>query len=289
MAISPARLSRREWLQFLGAFGAAAALPTLPLGCKSSAHGESGFFTADERRALGALANVVLPPDDTPGGEALGAVPFIERLLTAFDTSPPMIFAGGPYSGRHPFSDKKGKASSEFPPNDFLTFLPLDRVSEAAWRLKLFGSTALEGGAPNEGMMGAVVGLRDQMKTGLATAMKNAPAPLETLNAAGLKAEFDSLDATFRDLLIDLVSKAAFSAPEYGGNPDLAGWKLANFEGDIQPLGYSIYDESAGTYRERPEAPMSTANPGPDPAPIDAQTRAFLEKLVAATGGKTFP
>lgn len=291
MAINAARLTRREWLQFLGALSATAALPVLPLACKSVTPpgADAGFLAADEKRALGALANAVLPPDDTPGGEALGAVPFIERLLTAFDTSPPMIFAGGPFSGRNPFSDKNGKASTTFPPNDFVTFLRLDRVSEAAWRLKLFGSASLEGGAPNEALMGSVVGLRDQVKNGLATAMKNAPSPLETLDPVGLKAEFDSLDGSFRDLLIELVSKAAFSDPEYGGNPALSGWKLANYEGDTQPLGYSIYDESAGTYRERPEAPMSTANPGPDPAPVDDASRAFILKVIAATGGKTFP
>lgn len=60
-----------------------------------------GFFTDAERAAVGAFANVIVPPEPgKPGGAELGAVAFIERLLTAFDVTPPAIYANGPYSGR---------------------------------------------------------------------------------------------------------------------------------------------------------------------------------------------
>src|SRR4051794_34890529 len=118
-------LSRRAMLKV---FAVAAALP-LP-GCSSSSEGEqvaAGFFSESERRALGAIANVVIPPEQgSPGGEALGAVSYIERLCTAFDVSPPAIFADGPYSGRAPFAD------GSFPPNDFARFALLDRVQMKA-------------------------------------------------------------------------------------------------------------------------------------------------------------
>src|SRR5262245_26830840 len=124
---STTRYSRRGILRALGAVAATTALP----GCSANENVSPvapPFFSPAERRALGALANSVLPPDDTPGGAALGAVVYIERLLTAFDVEPPPLFAGGPYSGRTPFPDGAGGASTERPPNDFATFLPLDRI-----------------------------------------------------------------------------------------------------------------------------------------------------------------
>src|SRR5438552_2802844 len=60
------------------------------------------YFTDDERKALGALADAIIPPDGDPGGKDLGAVPYLEQLLTAFESDPPKVFAGGPFSGRAP-------------------------------------------------------------------------------------------------------------------------------------------------------------------------------------------
>jgi len=279
-------ISRREAIHLLGALGAASALPA---GCSSERVNPAPmpFFSDDERRGLGALADAVLPPDDTPGGAALGTVAYVERLLTAFDLDPPAIFAGGPYSGRTPEPDGKGGASKTFPPNDFERFLPLDRVTEAAMRLWLYGSKGVAGGAPNDAIVGPIVGLRDRVKQGLADAMASSPAPLDTLDAEGKAAALE-VDPDFRDLLVELVAEAAFSAPEYGGNPELAGWKLVHFEGDSMPLGYSLFDEGAGAYRERPEAPVSTANPGPDPDPMDDATLELLRTVVGVTGGKEF-
>lgn len=272
-------LSRREMIAWLGAAAAVA--------CSSSPSPppQGGFFTDAERRALGALANAVLPPDGGAGGEALGAVPFIERLLTALDGlgpgEAPRLMAGGPFSGRQPFPD------GTVPPNDFATWLEVDRVTLASWRLALYGSAGV-GGGPNDAIVGVVIGLREVVENGLADAMKGSPAPLETLDQAGIVDAFRNLDRDFRDALIDLVCQAAFGAPEYGGNPGLAGWKLTHFEGDSQPLGFSIYDEAAGKYRERPEAPMTGPNPGPDPDPLDDDVRSFLTTVVQAAGGKVF-
>jgi hypothetical protein len=289
--LQPASPTRRELLQWSAAALAASSLPTLACYDESGTAitvVKPGFFTPDERRAFAALANAILPPDGDPGGADLGAVAYIERLLTAFDSDPPALFAGGPYSGRQPFADEQGAPSTSYPPNDFTTFQPLDRVTEAAWRLRIFGSQGLPGGAPNEAILGPVVGLRDQLRKGLADAIQTAPAPLDTMAPADLASFFSGLAPSFRDLLIELVSEAAFAAPEYGGNVGLAGWTFCHFEGDTQPLGYSLYDEVAGTYHERPEAPMSTPNPGPDPDPMDADTRAFITEIVGFTGGRVY-
>jgi hypothetical protein len=278
-------VGRRDLLRWVGAVGAARGLPAcskeLPKPLPSS-----GFFTDDERKALGALANAIIPPDDaSPGGEALGAVDYIEGLLTAFDSDPPRIFAGGPYSGRAPFGDSHGGRSDKFPPDDFDAFVPLDRLNERAWRIRLYGSDASPGSAPNGAK---ITGLRDRLKQGLADAMSASDKPLADLDPSALADALNGLNAAFRSTLVELVCEGAFGAPEYGGNKMGAGWTLTHYEGDQQPLGYSLFDESGGQYKERPDAPMSTPNPGADPEPMDADVTALIDEVIAALGGKKF-
>ncbi len=290
--MKPSKVSRRAVLKVLVASApgtvASMALP----GCSSDddrAQGARDFFTDPERRALGALANIVVPSEPgAPGAAELGATAYIERLLTAFDVDPPALFADGPFSGRQPLPDGKGGGGA-LPPNDFLRFRPLDRVTEKAWRIRLYGSKAVDGGTLNEGVVALAVGLRNLFKDGLRTAVAEAKAPIETLSPQLLRDVFAGLDSELRKAFVDLVPQAVWGAPEYGGNPGGAGWKLIHFEGDSQPLGYSLFDEEAGVYRERPESPMSTKDSAPDPAPLDDGTRAVMAQVVAFTDGKVFP
>jgi hypothetical protein len=284
-------LTRRDLLRYGGGVAVATLVPVNLVACSSSPPVQTGFFTDAERAALGALANAVLPPDDTPGGKDLGAVEYIEKLLTAFDaadaTHPPAIYAGGPFSGRAPYADDQGNPSTNFPQNSFATFLPLDRVKDAGWRLAIFGPSGLPNGQPNANIpeVEAVVGLRDQVKNGLAAAMKGSVdlgyGELATLSQSDLVEYLNKLEASFRDLIIDLVQQACFCPPEYGGNVGLGGWKLAHFEGDQQPLGYSVWSTAQNKYVERPDAPMSTAG-GPDPEPLSADVVGFIDTLISA-------
>jgi len=284
-------IPRRDLLLYIGGVTVGAAVPFRFLGCnnETTVLPPTGFFTDAERSALGTLANAIFPPDDKPGGQALGAVQFIEGFLTSFDsasgTQPPAIYGGGPFSGRAPYADADGNPSVNVPPNSFATYLPLDRVKDAGFRVQLFGSSVLASGAPNDALLGPVVGLRAQFKNGLADAMNGAVAngygPLAELDPADLRAYFNTVEVGFRDLLIDMVSQACFCAPEYGGNIGLGGWALTHFEGDQQPLGYSVWSSNAGAYVERPDAPMSTAG-GPDPEPLSDDVVAFIDQLIAA-------
>jgi hypothetical protein len=199
----------------------------------------------------------------------------------------PQIFAGGPFSGRFPFPSDSGGASTNVPPNDFTNFLPLDRVNERAWRLKLFGSANVPGGGPNDAILGPELGLRDQIKTGVADAAKRARqiGPLDKISVEDAAILYTDSTAELKDLLIDLVTEAAFSNPEYGGNQGLVGWKLARYEGDVLPLGFSVYDVASGKYKERPGAPV--AGPaGADPSPMTEETLAFVRIVVAFLGGE---
>ncbi len=284
--------SRRDLLRYLGGIAVTTAIPFPLAGCDNGTAPppQTGYFTDEERAALGALANAVLPPDDTPGGRDLGAVAYVERLLTAFDTpgATPAIYAGGPFSGRAPFADENGAASTNFPPNSFATYLPLDRVKDAGWRVQIFGSSALPGGAPNDALLGVVQGLRDQVKQGLATAIASASPPLDQMNQDDLITFLNTgLSVEFRQLVIDLVCQAAFAPPEYGGNADLAGWKLTHFEGDQQPLGYSVWSTAQNKYVERPDAPMTTPTVT-DPEPLDQDVISMIDNVVTLLGGVVF-
>ena len=284
--------SRRDLLRYLGGIAVTTAIPFPVAGCDNgtTTPPQTGYFTDEERAALGALANAVLPPDDTPGGRDLGAVAYVERLLTAFDTpgAAPAIYAGGPFSGRAPFADDNGAPSTNFPPSSFATYLPLDRVKDAGWRVQIFGSSALPGGAPNDALLGVVKGLRDQVKEGLATAIGGASPPLDQMSQDDLITFLNTgLSVEFRQLVIDLVCQAAFAPPEYGGNPDLAGWKLTHFEGDQQPLGYSVWSTAQNKYVERPDAPMTTPTVT-DPEPLDQDVISMIDDVVTLLGGVVF-
>jgi hypothetical protein len=293
LRVFPQAHSRRDVLRYIGGVAVATAVPPLGvLGCNSSPSPPppaTGFFTDAERAALAALANAVLPPDDKPGGADLGAVAFIENFLTAFDsadaTHPPAIYAGGPFSGRAPYADADGNPSTNFPPDSFSTYLFLDRVKDAGWRVQLFGSSALPNGAPNDALLGPVVGFRDQVKSGIADAIKGATdngfGDLATLDPADLATYFNTIEIDFKNLMIDLVSQACFCPPEYGGNSNMAGWEMCHFEGDQLPLGYSVWSTTQNAYVERADAPMSTPG-GPDPEPLSDDVVSFIDQLIAA-------
>ena len=290
MTPNPFRPSRREVIRWAAA---TSILSGVPLACGGKTPPlppdpwRPAFLSADEVITLEALADTVLPPeaDGTGGGKALGAAIFVDRLLSALDGAAPRLHAEGPFSGRQPFNDGKGAPSKNFPNDDFKTFAPLDRVNAQAWKLKLFGSSGVEGGAPNEALLGVVVGLRDEVRALLANARKLAP-DLATQTLAERLRIFNQLAETDRDLAIELFCQAAFSAPEYGGNPAGAGWSQIHFEGDSQPLGYSLWDDSTSAYRERADFPMSTGNPGADPEPMDQASKDLIATVVKALGGR---
>lgn len=163
-----------------------------------------GLFGADERRALEALADHVLP-----GAAALGAVDYVEALLTAFDHDPPRIHAGAPF---HPEP-----------------FLPLDRVRERGWRLRVFGSRAVDD--PAAAVRGPVTGLRPLLR---AEARRAADLGAGDASAAWV---WWRLSAEFRRSFGELVLEACLGDPVYGGNRDAGGWRAFQFA--APPLAYA--------------------------------------------------
>jgi gluconate 2-dehydrogenase subunit 3-like protein len=167
------------------------------------------FLTEHEHDVVTQLADRLLPAhDDFPGAGAAGAADYVDRILGAFTTDPPSIWAGGPYSGRH-----GGDGAFE-------EFLPLSRLEELAWRTRIEGSR----GDPEREWNGPVRGWQEIYREGI----------------AALDAGLD-LDAQpeLQQLLFEHACESTYGAPEYGGNRDLAGWRMIGYSGDVQPRGWS--------------------------------------------------
>src|SRR4051794_6876292 len=128
-------LSRREFVRAGGSLALVAALPAeraRALITSASAKGRHGrFLRAHELETLRALTARLVPgpPDDPdPGAVEAHAAEAIDLLLGAFRVRPPLIHAGGPFSGR---------AGGHR--DDFKHFVSLDRQAALGWRIRLEG------------------------------------------------------------------------------------------------------------------------------------------------------
>lgn len=272
-----------------------AALPyQTPTAIPPTATPAPSFLTAAERRVLSAMTARIVPTDDLPGAQEAGAANYIDLLLSVLPdaNSPGLVFAGGPFSGRNPFPDPaSGTPSDRFPADNFAQFVPLTRLQLLHWRVMLLGSAAVEGGDFNDAVLGPSKGLRDQYRSGLGEVQAKSTQKFGTdfadLTAAQQDTVLAAADKDFVGLVTGHTIEGMFSAPEYGGNTDRIGWSLIKYDGDSQPLGYSIFDEHTMTYRERPDRPNSTANPDEDFSGVNASTQHFLKLLVRLLGGFT--
>jgi hypothetical protein len=297
--------TRREVLRW-GLLGSAVAL--LPgtglLGCGENdaflgnvnpVPSES-FLTADELSVVTAVTARIVPTDEMPGAIEAGAANYINRLLSVLpdEHSAGEVFGGGPFSGRNPFPDSAtGSPSTQFPPDNFTQFIPLTRLQLMSWRVQLLGTAAVPGSDFNVPVLGPVIGLRDQYRAGLASIQSKSQelfqADFAALTPDQQDAVLGKISQDFVDLLTGHTLEGMFCAPEYGGNTNGVGWGLIGYDGDSQPLGYSIFDESTGSYNERPGGmqPTSTANPHEDCSGVDAATQKFLRVLVSVANPGT--
>jgi hypothetical protein len=311
------RFTRRQVLRWGLAGGAAVVLPASTwLGCgdhdesaplptatpttvppTATATPVSPFLSPDEMAVVHAVTGRVIPTDALlPGAVEAGAAEYINRLLSILpdEQSPGNVFGGGPFSGRTPFPDPStGTASNQFPPDDFADFIPLTRLQLLSWRVQLLGTAAVPGSDFNTAVLGPVVGLRDQYKTGLADIQSKSQAMFSadftTLSPTQQDTVLQAIDPNFFDLISEHTLEGMFCAPEYGGNSNGIGWTLIGYDGDSQPLGYSIFDATQMTYQERPDKPNSTADPDEDFSGVDATTQQFLNVLVRLAGSPHFP
>ncbi len=234
-----------------------------------------------------------------------------------FESRP--TFAGGPFSGRQPqphfdtgslscaachdlpFENSgpavRGVAAASpatvdnYPPAFFTEFLPLSRLQALSWKVRILGASAVPEVANNPlASTSLEVDLRNRYRTGLAKLEANSQAAyglsfLQLTSQQQANVLNDKSDPEFTDfvtLLTYHTVEGILAAPEYGGNRDRLGWQLVGFDGDSQPLGYTIYDESIPGYRERPEKPNSGPNPDETCHGFSQQVVNFLKLIVAA-------
>ncbi len=194
--------------------------------------GRAAFLDETELATLRALVDVFVPADQDGGALEAGCAEAIDALLGAFTVTPPRIYAGGP------FSDRAGASR-----NDFAQFLKLDRYEERAWRLRIEGSN---GRAMLE-RNGPVAGWQQTYREGLAAlaadgfAAQSPPDRERTLRSGG-----DPAVAALVEIAWPHTWQFFYGAPEYGGNRDLIGWKVASWDGDVHPRGWTREQVEAG-------------------------------------------
>ncbi|HEX6312860.1 MAG TPA: gluconate 2-dehydrogenase subunit 3 family protein [Acidimicrobiia bacterium] len=177
------------------------------------------LFTAEQYRVVEAACERLIPAyRDHPGARALGVATYIDGLLGAFDSDPPRIWAGGPFSGRF-----GGDAA-------FARFLPLAPLEELAWRTRIEGSL----GIPEREFNGPVTGWQEEYRRGIAALGED----FVIRDPDEQDGRLDAL-AEFKALLYRHACEGAYAAPEYGGNRDAAAWRAVQFPGDVQPRGYT--------------------------------------------------
>jgi hypothetical protein len=172
-----------------------------------------GWLSDAEREALTVIVDRLIPPGADPAAEPgageAGVVDYIDGLLDAFAVDPPRIFAGGPSSGRF-----GGEAA-------YQPFLPLTRVQEIAWRQRIAEWQQI--------YRAGLAALGEDFLTA-------EPARQDELIAA---------QEEFAALVYEHTCEGFYAAPEYGGNRDLAGWRLAGWAGDVAPRGWSAAEVSS--------------------------------------------
>jgi gluconate 2-dehydrogenase gamma chain len=159
------------------------------------------FFTADEAATIEAMVDRLIPPDDRhPGGKDAGCAVFIDRQLAG-----PYGHAEGLYM-RPPFmpgAATQGYQSPDAPAARYRAGLKAlaDHIRSA------FGGRSFRELAPAD---------QDKVLSGLdsgSIALKDVKAP------------------EFFALLLQNTQEGFFADPIYGGNRDMAGWKLIGFPG----------------------------------------------------------
>ena len=159
------------------------------------------FFSHDEANAIEAIADRIIPPDpETPGGKDAGCADYVDRQLAG-----PFGRSDGNYV-KSPFmkgAKNFGPQAQGSPAKMYRDSLAaLDRYCRANHDGKSFAS------------------LSDTHKDGILGGLESGKIKLEGADGQG-----------FFDAVVKDVEMGFFADPIYGGNRDMAGWKMIGFPG----------------------------------------------------------
>ena len=159
------------------------------------------FFTAEEAAAITGMAQRLIPSDATsPGGGDAGCALFIDRQLVGPFGDSAWLYMQGPFAAGTP---QQGPQSPTTPAVRYRTGLA---AIATHCRANFAGRTfpALTG-AEQDALLSAM--------------------------EAGTSGIADFEDKPFFEMLLANVMEGYFADPVYGGNRDMAGWKLVGFPG----------------------------------------------------------
>jgi gluconate 2-dehydrogenase gamma chain len=229
-------IPRRDFLK--GAVGTAAALtavrsvpaeaqPTTPAAAAAAPDAEPLLtLTATEHAFIVAAVDTLIPADElSPSGSDCGVAIFIDRQLAGAYGMGARLYRQGP------FPKAKPELGYQLPLNP-REFFRAGIESANAWSRKTYGKEF------------------DRL------AEQEREAALEAMEAG--KAEFDgSGSAMFFNALLQIAMEGFFADPIYGGNRDMAAWKMVGYPG--LP---ATYREEVKTYfgRKYDKPPRSIAD-----------------------------
>lgn len=159
------------------------------------------FFTADEAATIEAMANRLIPADDLgPGGGEAGCAVFLDRQLMGPYGSSAWLYMQGPFAKGTP---QQG-LQDEYPPATRYR-AALDAI--AAHCREHFDGRLFHALSPQD-------------QDALLTAIDSGRSGITGLDEKG-----------FFEMLLQNMMEGYFADPIYGGNRDMAGWKLVGFPG----------------------------------------------------------
>ncbi|HEY1721577.1 MAG TPA: gluconate 2-dehydrogenase subunit 3 family protein [Magnetospirillaceae bacterium] len=157
------------------------------------------YFTSDEATLMEALVDRIIPTDpETPGGKDIGCVVFIDAQLAGPYGDSAWLYTNGPF---HKGTKEQGPQSADPPAVQYRKFLAaLDHYCRSS-------------GTP-------FVRLGDDKKDEILHGVEDS------------KIKFDGIDAkAFFATLVKDTQRGFFADPIYGGNKDMAAWKMIGFPG----------------------------------------------------------
>ena len=159
------------------------------------------YFTADEGAVMEAIVDRLIPPDaETPGGKDTGCAVFIDRQLAGPYGRFEDHYMSGPF---HPGTKEQGDQSPLTPARHYrLALAALEQYCRAVFSGLVFTK------------------LTDEQKDNVLKGLENGSVQLTDLDGKRF----------FSILLID-TQQGFFADPIYGGNKDMASWKMIGFPG----------------------------------------------------------
>jgi gluconate 2-dehydrogenase gamma chain len=224
------KLSRRGFFRVAGsATVALAAAPQALAEQAAEAAGQAAhaaapataiFFRPDEMRFIEAATERLIPADDNgPGALAAGVPTYIDRQLGGAWGAGERLFRGGPW---HPGEPGQGYQ---------LPFTPAE----------LFRN--------------ALRGVREDLQARRHTTFDKLPGPEQDAYLESLQNGRHDLHGvpahTFFESLLALTIEGFFSDPVYGGNKDMASWKMIGFPGAYASF-YDLVDLHGIAYTRAP-------------------------------------